>query len=115
VGLGADAAEGFVRGEAVAAGRDGAELDLLLQAGDADLEELVEVAAETMQRKRRRSSSGTRSSAAWPRTRRLKASRDSSRLRKCSGGKRLALDALFIISIGSGIANMFKRQFMTVM
>jgi hypothetical protein len=36
----------LVRGEAVVAGGDGAELDLLLEAGDADLEEFVEVAGD---------------------------------------------------------------------
>jgi hypothetical protein len=65
--------------------RAAAELDLLLEAGDADLEELVEVArddAEEAQALEQRHAS----SAACASTRRLKASRDSSRLRKCSGG-----------------------------
>ena len=75
----------FGRRPAIRSVGDRAGLDLLAQAGDADLEELVEVAGEDGQEPRR-SSRGLRSSRASWRTRALNSSHDSSRLRYGSSG-----------------------------
>ena len=69
---------------------DRSRLDLLTQTGDADLEELIEVAGED-RRNFTRSRSGFRASRASYRTRALNSSQDSSRFRYGNwGASRLA-------------------------